>query len=80
MHFPAWSALQSFLLFWCPLAAAHGQPARCDRSTRNLPHAAGRLDMTAVALAGHSYGGATVSALCAQEPLFKCTIALDPWW
>ncbi len=36
--------------------------------------------MTAVALAGHSYGGATVSALCAQEPLFKCTIALDPWW
>eukprot|EP00891_Asterochloris_glomerata_P008480 jgi/Astpho2/8480/fgenesh1_pg.00125_%23_4_t len=40
----------------------------------------GRLDMTAVALAGHSYGGATVSALCAQEPLFKCTIALDPWW
>ena len=33
-----------------------------------------------MALAGHSYGGATVTALCSQEPAFKCTIALDPWW
>lgn len=41
---------------------------------------AGRLDVKAVALAGHSYGGATVTALCSQEPAFKCTVALDPWW
>lgn len=40
----------------------------------------GKLDTEAVALAGHSYGGATVTALCSQEPAFKCTIALDPWW
>ena len=40
----------------------------------------GRLDVEAVALAGHSYGGATVTALCSQEPAFKCTAALDPWW
>ena len=36
--------------------------------------------MEAVALAGHSYGGATVTALCSQEPAFKCAVALDPWW
>lgn len=42
--------------------------------------AAGVLDVEAVALAGHSYGGATVTALCSQEPAFKCTVALDPWW
>jgi platelet-activating factor acetylhydrolase len=36
--------------------------------------------MEAAALMGHSYGGATVTALCAHEPLFKCTVALDPWW
>lgn len=42
--------------------------------------AVGLLDVDAVALAGHSYGGATVTALCSQEPAFKCTIALDPWW
>lgn len=41
---------------------------------------AGLLDVDAVALAGHSYGGATVTALCSQEPAFKCTVAYDPWW
>ena len=40
----------------------------------------GLLDVDAVALAGHSYGGATVTALCSQEPAFKCTVAFDPWW
>jgi len=40
----------------------------------------GKLDVEAVALARHSYGGATVTALCSQEPAFKCTVALDPWW
>ena len=40
----------------------------------------GKLDVEGVALAGHSYGGATVTALCSQEPAFKCTVALDPWW
>ncbi len=40
----------------------------------------GKVDVEAVALAGHSYGGATVTALCSQEPAFKCTVALDPWW
>lgn len=40
----------------------------------------GRLDMRAVALAGHSYGGGTVGALTAGDPRFRAGIALDPWW
>lgn len=38
------------------------------------------LDLRCLAAVGHSYGGATVSALCAEEPLFRCAVALDPWW
>ena len=40
----------------------------------------GRLDMRAVALAGHSYGGATVGALTAGDARFRAGVALDPWW
>ncbi|KAK9808929.1 hypothetical protein WJX72_006538 [[Myrmecia] bisecta] len=40
----------------------------------------GLLDLEAVAIAGHSYGGATVAALCAEDPTFKCAICLDPYW
>ena len=40
----------------------------------------GRLNMDCVALAGHSYGGATVAALTAADARFCAGIALDPWW
>ncbi|EFN56866.1 expressed protein [Chlorella variabilis] len=40
----------------------------------------GRLDMRCVAAAGHSYGGATITALVAEDPLYQCGVALDPWW
>lgn len=39
-----------------------------------------RLDMRCVAACGHSYGGATVAAVCSEEPFFRCGICLDPWW
>lgn len=40
----------------------------------------GRIDLRCVAAAGHSYGGATTTALVAEDPLFRCGVALDPWW
>lgn len=40
----------------------------------------GRLDLRCVAAAGHSYGGATCTALVAEDPRFACAVALDPWW
>lgn len=40
----------------------------------------GRLDLSCVAAAGHSYGGATCTALVAEDPRFACAVALDPWW
>ncbi|KAL4420912.1 hypothetical protein ABPG77_001253 [Micractinium sp. CCAP 211/92] len=40
----------------------------------------GRLDLRCVAAAGHSYGGATITALVAEDPRFACAVALDPWW
>ena len=41
---------------------------------------AGRLQMGCVALMGHSYGGASVAGLTAEDGRFACGIALDPWW
>lgn len=41
---------------------------------------AGRLQMGAVSLMGHSYGGASITALGAEDARFKCGVALDPWW
>ncbi|KAK9825044.1 hypothetical protein WJX74_003537 [Apatococcus lobatus] len=40
----------------------------------------GALDPDRVALAGHSFGASTVSALVAEDPGFPCAIALDPAW
>ncbi len=40
----------------------------------------GRLDMSCIAAVGHSYGGATVASLVAEDPLFRCAVALDPWY
>ncbi len=40
----------------------------------------GRLDLERASLMGHSYGGATVTALTAQDSRFRAGIALDPWW
>ena len=39
-----------------------------------------RLAMGSACLMGHSYGGASVTALAAEDARFKCSIALDPWW
>lgn len=39
-----------------------------------------RLDMACVTVAGHSYGGATIAALTAEDARFRAGIALDPWW
>lgn len=41
---------------------------------------AGCLDLRCLAAVGHSYGGATTAALCAEDPLFRCGVCLDPWW
>ena len=41
---------------------------------------AGRLAMGSVALMGHSYGGASITALVAEDARFGCGVALDPWW
>lgn len=41
---------------------------------------AGRLALGSACLMGHSYGGASVTALVAEDARFKCGIALDPWW
>lgn len=40
----------------------------------------GRLDLTRVALVGHSCGGATAALAAASSPLYSCGVALDPWW
>ncbi|BDA43924.1 Platelet-activating factor acetylhydrolase [Coccomyxa sp. Obi] len=40
----------------------------------------GRLDQDRASLMGHSYGGATVTALTAQDDRFRAGVALDPWW
>lgn len=40
----------------------------------------GRLDLDRASLMGHSYGGATVTAVTAQDARFRAGIALDPWW
>ncbi|KAK2077072.1 hypothetical protein QBZ16_004705 [Prototheca wickerhamii] len=39
----------------------------------------GQLDLQAVAAMGHSYGGASVVTLCAEDARFGCCIAMDPW-
>ena len=40
----------------------------------------GRLDLDRVAVAGHSYGGATAALVAASDTAFKAGICLDPWW
>lgn len=40
----------------------------------------GKLDLRCIAAVGHSYGGATVAGLCAEDPLYRCGVCLDPWW
>lgn len=40
----------------------------------------GRLDLTRLALCGHSYGGMTAAGGAAELPWAKVALTLDPWW
>lgn len=39
-----------------------------------------QVDWSCVGAVGHSFGGATVTELAAQDPRFHVAMALDPWW
>ena len=36
--------------------------------------------MQRLAIAGHSFGGATIGAAAAKDPAPRAAVALDPWW
>lgn len=40
----------------------------------------GHMDLTSLAVCGHSFGGATVATLGASDTSVRCVLALDPWW
>eukprot|EP00897_Mesotaenium_endlicherianum_P007141 jgi/Mesen1/6455/ME000033S05740 len=40
----------------------------------------GRLDLRHVAVAGHSFGGATAAVLPGVDARFRCSLVLDCWW
>ena len=42
--------------------------------------AAGRLDLSRVAVMGHSWGGATAMLAASEHAGFKAGVCLDPWW
>jgi dienelactone hydrolase len=44
-----------------------------------VPSLAGRLDLTAVGVAGHSTGGGAAVALCASDPRCGAVVGFDPW-
>ena len=53
-----------------------GRLSRQGWSTRRCKCACRRC----IVAAGHSYGGATCTALVAEDSRFRCAVALDPWW
>lgn len=40
----------------------------------------GRLDLSHVAIAGHSFGGAAAVAAAGADLRLKCSVAMDCWW
>lgn len=54
--------------------------SRGQSTGSNLEFLQGSLDMDHVAVAGHSFGGATALQFASENPkLVRCVIALDPW-
>jgi hypothetical protein len=49
-----------------------------EETNRSSSFLYGRVDPERLAAAGHSFGGATVLALAAQDPRVKAVVALDP--
>lgn len=40
----------------------------------------GRLNLSLLAMHGHSFGAATAIAVCGVDKRFKCCVAEDVWW
>lgn len=40
----------------------------------------GRMDMSHLAIRGHSFGGSTAIVACGLDKRLKCCIAEDAWW
>lgn len=40
----------------------------------------GRLNLSHLAMHGHSFGAATAIAVCGVDKRFKCCVAEDVWW
>ncbi|XP_077985870.1 platelet-activating factor acetylhydrolase-like [Glandiceps talaboti] len=50
-----------------------------DRHSNHLEQFKGRFDLNRVAVAGHSFGGATSVQTLEKDSRFKCAVAMDIW-
>ncbi|CAK9191998.1 unnamed protein product [Sphagnum troendelagicum] len=46
----------------------------------NVTMLQGRLDMSYLAIRGHSFGGSTAIVVCGLDKRLKCCVAEDTWW
>lgn len=70
--------IQTALMVFKALDA--GRPLPGTKYQSSISFLRNRIDWESVAAVGHSYGGATVAALCAVDDEIRCGISLDPWW